>query len=309
MSQHGAAGGGRHPGELGAALRSWRERIAPEDVGLPAGRRRRAAGLRREELARLAGMSPDYVVRLEQGRATSPSSQILAALARALRLGAEERRHLFVLAGRREPGSGEAPAELAPSVLRLLDRMEDSPVSVYDAGWTLVAWNRLYAALSGGDLSTLAERERNVVWCHFTGLPTRVRHTAEQQERFERAVVGDLRTACARYPRDAGLHALSADLRRASARFTELWDSHAVGTHTADSKTLHHPDTGPLDLDCDVLEAPGGGHHVVVYTAAPGTEAAEKLRLLGVIGTQNLTGPTAAERSASPDRDPMRTGE
>ncbi|MFB9799040.1 MmyB family transcriptional regulator, partial [Streptomonospora salina] len=297
------------PGQLGAALRGWRERIAPETVGLVAGRRRRAVGLRREELARHAGVSPDYIVRLEQGRATSPSSQVLAALARALRLGSQERRHLFALAGRREPDAGEAPAHPAPSVLRLLERMDDSPVSVYDAAWTLVASNRLFAALMGGVLSGPAERDHNVAWRHFTGLPARVSHTARQRERFERAVVGDLRAACARYPRDARLRSLTADLHGASPRFAELWDSHAIGVHTTDAKTVHHPDVGPIDLDCDVLQAPGGGHHVVLYTADPGTEGADKLRLLGVIGTREMSEPPASDHPAAPVTDRRCSGD
>ncbi|GAB3458184.1 helix-turn-helix transcriptional regulator [Streptomonospora sediminis] len=283
----GAAGPG--PGRLGAALRRWRDRVAPGEVGLPAGRRRRAGGLRREELAQLAGMSADYIVRLEQGRATSPSPQILTALARALRLSAEERGHLFHLAGRFDPGAERAPDRPAPGVARLLDRMADSPVGVYDAAWSLVAWNRPFAALMG-DPSGLTGLERNVVWRHFTGRATRVRHTGDQRVRFEAAVVADLRGAAARYPRDERLQSLAADLYKASPRFAALWDSGEVGEHPSSSKVVHHPDAGPVELDCDVLAAPSGGQHIVVYTAEPGTEAARRLRLLGVAAPDSGTG-------------------
>nr|WP_270070612.1 helix-turn-helix domain-containing protein [Streptomonospora mangrovi] len=194
----------RAGGELGAALRQWRDRVRPADVGLPADRPRRAAGLRREELARLAGISVDYVVRLEQGRASSPSVQVLAALARALRLTDEERRHLFLLAGRLEPARDRVAAHLTPGVLRLVDRWEGSAVAVFDAAWTLTAWNRLYAALAG-DPSGETGRGRNLLWRHFTGMLSRVSHTPEQNERFERAAVADLRAATARYPGDTRL--------------------------------------------------------------------------------------------------------
>ncbi|MBO8192244.1 helix-turn-helix domain-containing protein [Streptomyces oryzae] len=273
--------------ELGRALRRWRDRADPADSGLPSGRARRAAGLRREELAGLAGISVDYVVRLEQGRAGSPSGQVLAALARALRLSDDERRHLFLLGGRALPGGGHMPGELSPGVRRLLDQLAGTPVSVFDAAWTLLEWNPLFAALMG-DPSPLRGRERNVVWRHFTGRSGRVRHTAEQAELFEAAVVADLRTATARYPSDPALHGLVAEVSQRSPAFLRLWEEHAVGRHTMAAKTVEHPQVGAVTLDCDVLVAPDSDLRVVLYTAAPGTEAAEKLALLNVVGLQRL---------------------
>ncbi|GGU96784.1 transcriptional regulator [Actinomadura cremea] len=286
----GAAAGAN---DLGVALRTWRRRADPAAAGLPVGRPRRVAGLRREELARLAGMSVDYVVRLEQGRAASPSVQILIALARALRLSADERRHLFLLAGRLAPAPERVSAHLTPGVLRLLDRLDGSPVAVYDAAWTLIAWNPLHAALTG-DGDGAGERDRSLPWRHFTGTPTRVSHTAEQTERFETAVVADLRAATARFPGDVRLRRLIADLRRHSPRFAELWASHEVGAHVTDSKTIHHPDVGELRLDCDVLTVPGTDVHVVVCTAEPGSEAAGKLRLLGALAAPSAIEPPIA---------------
>ncbi|MFG3258286.1 helix-turn-helix domain-containing protein [Streptomyces sp. NPDC048172] len=280
---------------LSRALRGWRDRVAPGDVGLPVGRTRRAPGLRREELAGLAGVSVDYVIRLEQGRASSPSAQVLTALARALRLTPEERDHLFLLAGQAPPPPRQVCAHLTPGVLRLLDQLDATPVGVHDASWTLVAWNPLYAALMG-DPSAHEGRERNVLWRHFTGraAPARVtHHTPGQTARFEAAMTADLRAATARYPADAGLRALVRDLRTASARFAELWDAHEVGAHTADAKTVHHPRVGPLELSCDVLTAPGTDVRLVLYTPVPGTGAADKLRLLGVLGTQAMTPESA----------------
>ncbi|WP_326807017.1 helix-turn-helix transcriptional regulator [Streptomyces sp. NBC_01775] len=266
--------------ELGRALRRWRGRTDPAGTGLPVGRRRRTSGLRREELAALAGMSVDYVVRLEQGRASSPSAQILTAMARALRLSEEERRHLFLLAGRRPPSDGRMPARLTPGVRRLLEQLHATPVGVFDAAWTLLAWNPLYAALMG-DPGRLRGWERNILWRHFSGRPERVSHSAEQAARFEAAAVADLRAATARYPSDPQPRSLTAELHTLSERFTRLWDAHACGAHTMSSKTVHHPEAGPLELDCDVLVVPGSELRVVIHTAAAGTDGAAKLALLG----------------------------
>ena len=274
-------------GELGAALRGWRDRVAPGDVGLPAGGHRRAPGLRREELAMLAGMSADYITRLEQGRATTPSAQVLTALARALRLSDEEREHLFRLAGQALPEPGRIAAHLTPSVQRLLDQLEGVPVAVSDAAWNLIAWNRLWAALLG-DPSSAPGRDRNIPWRHFRGAPNRVEHEPEELASFEASMVADLRSATGRYPDDTGLRKLIADLCSASARFAELWDTGAVGTHESARKTIRHPDVGPVTVDCDVLTVHGSDLRIVAYTAPPGSEAAEKLKLLGVIGTQAL---------------------
>jgi transcriptional regulator with XRE-family HTH domain len=273
--------------ELGAALRAWRDRLAPADAGLPDHGARRAPGLRREELALLAGMSADYVTRLEQGRASAPSVQVLTALARALRLTDAEREHLFVLAGQPLPGPGIMPTHLTPGLQRLLDQLSGTPVSVYDASWMLLAWNPLWAALVG-DPAGSRGRDRNVLWRHFTGGSGRVIHTPEDEPRFEASAVADLRAAAARYPRDAGLRRLVADLRAASPRFARLWESREVGTHERDRKTVHHPELGPITVDCDVLSVPAVDLRVIAFTAAPGSADADKLRLLGVLGTQDL---------------------
>jgi transcriptional regulator with XRE-family HTH domain len=273
--------------ELGAALRAWRDRLAPADAGLPDHGARRAPGLRREELAMLAGMSADYVTRLEQGRASAPSVQVLTALARALRLTGAEREHLFVLAGQQVPGPGIMPAHLTPGLQRLLDQLSGTPVSVYDASWTLLAWNPLWAALVG-DPAGSRGRDRNVLWRYFTGSPGRVVHSPEDEPRFEASAVADLRAAAARYPRDTGLRRLVADLRAASPLFVRLWESREVGTHERDRKTVHHPELGPITVDCDVLTVPAVDLRVVAFTAAPGSADADKLRLLAVLGTQDL---------------------
>ncbi|MFC8517160.1 helix-turn-helix transcriptional regulator [Streptomyces sp. NPDC057257] len=273
--------------ELGQALRRWRDRVSPDAAGLPSGGQRRAAGLRREELALLAGISVDYVTRLEQGRAVNPSVQVVEALARALRLSGDEREYLFRLAELVPPGPDVVPGYLSPSVQRLLDRLVDTPVGVSDAAMNLLVANPMYAALMG-DPSGLRGFERNGVWRNFTGWPTRVRHTPEEHRAFEVGLVAELRATQARYPADRQLQRLIAELRTKSERFAELWDEGVVGRLEASRKTIEHPQVGLLTLDCDLLRVDGNDLHILVYSAEPGTEAAEKLQLISVLGTQSL---------------------
>lgn len=275
--------------EFGQAVHRWRDRVSPEAAGLATGGHRRAPGLRREELAMLAGISADYVTRLEQGRAANPSTQVVESLTRALRLSATEREHLFRLAGLVPPGPDTVPAYLSAGVQRLLDRLAGTPVAVYDASWTLLTANPPYAALMG-DPSDWRGSGRNGVWRHFLGPGTRARHTPESLRLFETALVSDLRAAAGRYPADQRIRRLVAELRAGSDRFAELWDSGAVGRHEAARKTIDHPQVGAVTLDCDVLTVAGSDLRIMVYTAEPGTEDAERLALLTVLGTQTLVG-------------------
>ncbi|MFE0492497.1 helix-turn-helix transcriptional regulator [Streptomyces griseoaurantiacus] len=273
--------------EFGSAVRRWRDRVSPEAAGLPAGGQRRAAGLRREELAMLAGISVDYVTRLEQGRASNPSPQVVEALARALRLSGTERAHLFRLAGLLAPGGSTVPTHVTPSVQRMLDRLSGTPVAVFDASWTLLFANPPYAALMG-DPSGWRGDERNSVWRHFIGPGSRARYTPEALRAFERALVADVRATFARYPDDPRLRRLVAELRAHSERFAELWDSGAVGAHEAARKIIDHPRVGAVTLDCDVLSVSGSDLRIMVFTAEPGSEDADRLALLTVLGTQTL---------------------
>ncbi|MFC5261292.1 helix-turn-helix transcriptional regulator [Kribbella qitaiheensis] len=282
-------------GELGRTLHAWRDRVTPVEAGLPKGDRRRAPGLRREELAQVAGLSVDYVIRLEQGRSSAPSVQVLTALARALRLNDAERNHLFVLAGQVEPAPGRISAYIPPGVQRLVDQLEGAPLSVCDAAWTMISWNPLWAALIG-DPSELRGRHRNIIWRHFSALAQdgavggfgRVVQTPEQAEHFMDAMVTDLRAATARYPKDPDLRALIDELRGGSELFARLWEEPVIAFHGSERKTVNHPELGAIALDCDVLTVPGSDLRIVVYTAAPGSDAAEKLRLLSVVGLQSM---------------------
>jgi transcriptional regulator with XRE-family HTH domain len=277
---------------LGATIRAWRDRLTPADVGLPAGRARRAAGLRREELAELAGLSVDYVVRLEQGRASTPSAQVVGALARALRLSKQERDHLYRLAGLLPPADGMITDHIPPGLQRVLTRLGETPVGVFTADWRLIWWNRGWAALLG-DPSAIAPEDRSLVKSRFpvpkgpVGRISDVPVVAENREASDRAIVADLRQASVRYPGDARLAALIRRTIDGNAHFAALWHGGTVGAHAEDRKTLKHPDIGDIHVDCDVLNDGETDLKLVIYTAASSGDAT-KLDLALVAGIHRL---------------------
>jgi len=279
--------------ELARVLRRARERVRPEHVGLPTGHRRRTPGLRREEVAMLAGISVDYVVRLEQGRGPVPSEQVLGALARALRLDDDARDELFHLAGTRPPGPGRVQMHVRPSVLRLIDRFSDLPVLVLSAKGDVLAWNAMSSALHG-DWSLLRPERRNLYRLRFLPDPddpprSAVGTTPEELPSTSVHMVAGLRAARARYPEDPDLTALVEELRSGSAEFAELWESEPAAGWRGVRKTVQHPTLGPLLLDCETLQVPDADQSVLVYSAAPGTREADALALLRVVGTQSMT--------------------
>jgi transcriptional regulator with XRE-family HTH domain len=274
---------------LGATIRAWRDRLTPADVGLPAGHARRAAGLRREELAELAGVSVDYVVRLEQGRASTPSAQVVSALARALRLSGQERDHLYRLAGLQPPLDGMVNDHIPPGMQRVLTRLGETPVGVFAADWRLIWWNRSWASLLG-DPTALAPEQRNLVRSRFPSAadpPGRLAGRpviSEQRAATDRAVVADLRRASGRYPQDKQLAALIRSRLEGNAQFAELWHDGTVGGHAEDRKTIKHPEIGDITVDCDVLNDSDTDLKIVIYTAPPGSEDATKLDLARITG-------------------------
>jgi len=271
--------------ELGVALRAWRDRIRPEEVGLPSGGRRRSPGIRREELAGLAGVSVDYLVRLEQGRATNPSSQVLASLSRALRLTSSERDLLFACAGMAAPSARVVSRHISPGLQRVLDRLADTPVGVYTASWEMVVANPLWHALFG-ETRQLTGREANLIWRFFVHEHSSIARGSQEYARFAATMVSDLHDAAARYCDDGDLAAMIGDLRVCSGWFAELWDDYTVSRQTSDRKTIVSPAVGPVTVDCDILTAPDSDLRLVIYTARPGSEDASKLDLLRVAGLQ-----------------------
>ncbi len=273
---------------LGANLRVWRDRLTPAEVGLPAGWSRRAAGLRREELADLAGVSVDYVVRLEQGRATTPSGQVVASLARALQLTRAERDHLYSLAGLQPPGDRVISDHISPGVQRLLNRLGDVSIAVFAADWRMVWWNRSWAALVG-DPSAIAPENRNFVHSRFPVSDDQQHIQAwpahsDSAEATDRAIVADLRRASARYPEDRRLAELLRCTIDGNAYFAQLWLAGAVGEHAEDRKTIMHPTVGEITVDCDILSAGDTDLKIVTLTAPTGSEDATKIELARITG-------------------------
>ncbi|QNP68195.1 helix-turn-helix domain-containing protein [Streptomyces roseirectus] len=268
---------------LGTALHRWRDRLSPADVGLASRPGRRAVGLRREELAELAGLSVDYVVRLEQGRATSPSAQVVASLARALQLQPLERDHAYRLAGLLPPPEGTVSTHVPAGVQRMLARLGEFPVGVFSADWTMLSWTPGWSVLMG-DPGTRTPKERNLARAVFAAGPTGLASwpVLQEDDSLKPALVADLRTALVGYPRDHGLAGLVEELRSTSAEFARLWDEGAVGPHVSARKTVVHPQVGEVVCDCDVLTVPGCDIRLVVYTVAAGSADAEKLEFLRV---------------------------
>jgi len=276
------------PTDLGATLRAWRDRVSPTAAGLPSRRGRRALGLRREELAELTGISVDYVVRLEQGRSTTPSAQVVAALARALQLTTTERDHLYRLAGLVPPTDSEISDHIPPGVHRVLNRLGDVAVAVFAADWQLIWWNQGWAALLG-DPSSVPPALRNFARDTFPidASPPRMSQwpvLALSADLEEAAVVSDLRRASGRFPKSRRLTALIRTLTHGNPRFAELWAAGSVSAHREGHKVVDHPSVGPIEVDCDVLTDGDVELKIVVLTAAPETEDETKLRLAFLAG-------------------------
>jgi transcriptional regulator with XRE-family HTH domain len=281
--------------EFGKTVRRRREHVTPETVGLPLGGRRRARGLRREELAGLAGISTDYLTRLEQGRATAPSAQVVDSLARALRMTDAERDILYRQAGHAAPGRDMVSSRVTPSVQRLLGRLANTPVVVHDAGWTLVLANTPYDALMG-DTSAWRGVERNAIWRNLNDCHSRVVHTPQEQAHHEALLVADLRATLSRYPADQELRHLVKRLAEIGPRFTDRWEADTVATpsETSKCKVVDHPAVGRITLDCDTLIVAVDDLRITVYTAEPGTEDAERLALAVVLGTQDFAADSSS---------------
>ncbi|MCZ2818174.1 helix-turn-helix transcriptional regulator [Modestobacter sp. VKM Ac-2984] len=272
---------------LGDFLRARREALSPEDVGLVPRVRRRTPGLRREDVAELCAMSVDYVARLERGDGPQPSAQMAAALARGLRLTLAERDHLFLLCGHRPACRELRGQHVGPALLRVLDRLADTPAQVIGpAGETLLQTPAAVALL--GEQTQHAGLARSATYRWFTDHGERARYLLDDHELNGRVQVSQLRAAAARDGADSRAAQVVATLRRDSAEFAELWDRHEVGLRWSDAKRFVHPQLGRLDLHCQTLLDPDQGQSLLVFTATPGTEDAEKLALLAVLGTDRF---------------------
>jgi transcriptional regulator with XRE-family HTH domain len=278
--------------ELADFLRRRRDALQPADVGLQPGRRRRTRGLRREEVAALCSMSTDYYTRLEQRRGPRPSVEILGAIARGMRLTLDERDHLFRLAGHVPPPRTARSGHVNPGMMRIIERLDCPAEIISDLGQTLVQ-NPMALALLG-DHTVFSGMDRSMPYRWFTDPAQRRIYPPQDHAHHSRAMVADLRAVLALRADDAEAVELVEALRARSAEFASLWDEHEVAVRRGDHKRIVHPELGVIELHCQVLIAEELGQLLLVFTATPGTEDADKLELLKVIGDQRFASAAQA---------------
>jgi transcriptional regulator with XRE-family HTH domain len=272
---------------LGTFVRARREALSPEDVGLRRGPRRRTAGLRREEVAELSDMSADYLARLERGSGPKPSAQMVGALARGLRLSIDERDHLLLLAGHGasvRPGSDD---HVSPGLMRILDRLIDTPAQVMGSLGETLAQNASAVALLG-DESHFTGLARSTAYRWFTEPLSRSIYPAEDHRHHGRVQVSQLRGALARLGPQSAAADLVEHLMSLSPDFATLWEANEIGLRDSAEKRFIHPEVGELSLYCQMVLDPDQMHTLLVFTATPGSPSADKLRLLTVVGTFNF---------------------
>ena len=273
---------------LGAFLRARREALQPADVGLRRGSRRRTNGLRREEVAELCDMSADYLARLDRGTGPQPSEQMLAAIARGLRLTLDERDHLFLLGGHRTPQRALRSEHVSPGLMRVLDRLQDTPAQVMGSlGETLVQTPPAIALL--GDQTGYSGLARSAVYRWFTDPCERARYLAEDHPLHSRIYVAQLRASAARQGPNSPASGLAAELAAQSGEFSDLWERQEVGVRWSDEKRFTHPELGPVDLQCQTLLDPDQDQALLIFTATPGTDSHDKLAMLTVIGSEQFS--------------------
>ncbi|WP_250009774.1 helix-turn-helix transcriptional regulator [Actinoplanes sp. M2I2] len=269
--------------ELAAFLKNRRERLDPRELGLPHNGRRRTPGLRRQEVAQLAGMSVDYYTRLEQARDLHPSVAVLDALTRALRLTSTERDHLHRLA-RAVPATRRAPATelVRPSLLRVVTGAEPNPALVLGRSYDVLAWNRTAAALIA-DFDSIPPARRNMARLFF--LETGMRTRYAEWEHVARDTVAFVRSAAARYPDDPAMAGLIAELLAESADFRRLWPRLDVQERTVGTKRFVHPQVGPVVLDYETLAVPESDLTLIVYSAPVDSPGQAAIELLGALSS------------------------
>ncbi|USX52751.1 helix-turn-helix transcriptional regulator [Lentzea sp. HUAS12] len=274
---------------LAAFLRSRREALQPEDIGLPRGARRRTSGLRREEVAARCNMSTDYYARLEQERGTHPSAQMIAAIAQGLHLSLDERDHLFRLAGHPPPSRGSVSEHVNPGLARIFDRLHDTPAEIVTELGETLRQTALGIALTG-DASRYTGPARSLGFRWFSDPGSRALYHPDDHEFLSRMFASGLREAMTRRgPRSRAAHYADLLLAR-SEEFRTVWDAQEIGLRPKEFKRYVHPSVGALELQCQTLLDPDQHHFLLVYTATPGTESYEKLQLLSVIGSAAPTG-------------------
>lgn len=272
---------------LAEFLRHRRESLQPEDVGLPRGRRRRTSGLRREEVAALCHMSADYYARLERERGPHPSEQMIISIAQGLHLSRDERDHLFRLAGHRPPTRGTDIEHISPGMLRVLDRLSDTPAEIISELGETLRQNTLGVALTG-ETTSYRGPARSIVYRWFSDPLTRRLYVPADHAFLSRMFASGAREMATLRGPGSRAARLAELLLAQSDEFRMLWNEHEVGIRPNDVKRFVHPSLGRLDLNCQTLVDPSESHYLHVYTAVPGSESYDKLQLLDVIGAQSM---------------------
>ncbi|MFI2363331.1 helix-turn-helix transcriptional regulator [Promicromonospora sp. NPDC019610] len=272
---------------LAGFLRNRREALQPEDVGMPRGQRRRTSGLRREEVATLCNMSADYYSRLERERGPQPSPQMLASIAQGLHLSIDERDHLFRLAGHNPPPRGSSSEHISPGLLRILDRLEDTPAEIVTELGETLRQTPVGVALTG-DTTRYTGPARSLGYRWFTEPGVRDLYAPEEHAFMTRMYAAGLRGLVTLRGPDSRAAYLAGLLLESNEEFRRVWDDHEIGIRPHEVKHFVHPEVGALELNCQRLVDPDQAHSLMVYTAVPGTESYEKLQVLSVIGAQTL---------------------
>lgn len=273
---------------LGEFLRTRRASLQPEDVGMPRGHRRRTDGLRREEVAALCHMSTDYYARLERGTGPQPSEQMVASIAQGLHLSLSERDHVFRLAGHNPPARGATSDHVSPGMLRILDRLQDTPAEIVTELGETLRQSALGVALLG-DVSRYTGPSRSLGYRWFVEPAAREAYPPEERAVLSRVYVSGLREIVGIRGADSRAAQLAHLLNEQSEEFRALWETHEVGVSSPNLKRFLHPEVGELELSCQTLLDPEQSHRLLVYTAAPGSESQEKLQLLAVISGQRVS--------------------
>ncbi|MEU4732474.1 helix-turn-helix transcriptional regulator [Streptomyces sp. NPDC023588] len=303
------------PTALGAFLRTRRAQLQPEDVGLPShGTRRRVPGLRREELALLAGVSITYYTHLEQGQSTNASDSVLDALARALRLTPDEHAHLHDLARppRAKRAASPRPAYVRDTTRRLIGAMPQVPAVVLDGRNDVLAWNALGHALLAGHLDPASPDDPavrpNLTRMLFLDPLTRDLYTDWKKE--ARVALAALRLVAGRHPEDRALAELIGSLMLRSPDFASLWSQHPVRDCTVGTKNLHHPVVGPLTLDFESLHLTDGtNHRMLLYSAPESSPSDAALRMLSSLTADRAAAGRGTGKPASAGADAGPGGE
>jgi len=287
--------------ELSEFLRTRRARLKPEDVGLPDfGRHRRVPGLRREELAQLAGVSVAYYTRLEQGNGRNVSAEVLDAIARALRLSDAESSHLTHLAKPKQHKKKPSPPtqHVRTPLRQLLDSIDTVPAYISGRRSDILVWNRMAAAVFG-DWSQLPPQERN--WARLVFLRPEYRELYVDWEQKATDIVSMLRMDAGCHPDDPRLSALVGELSVKSEEFRRMWATHDVKEKTYGVKRLHHPLVGDLTLNFEGFRLGDGSEQsLITYHAEPGSPSADALRLLASWGTDATRAGAGAEKHGRP---------